>query len=87
MAEHTTEESSRYEWRRFGRYLWAGTSATGPVGTVEQGRRYAAIDVGGIVVARCKQLEDAQGLLEHLAASRQANRGAAEFQHDRLRAA
>jgi hypothetical protein len=87
MPKHATHEASRCEWRRFGRYLWAGTSESGPVGTIEQGRRYAAIDVGGVVVARCKQLEDAQGLLEHLAESRHASRGADEFQRDRLRVA
>lgn len=53
-----TEES--VEWRRLNDYLWAGTCEDGPVGTIEHGRRYYAIDTLGSVIARCHDLPGAQ---------------------------
>jgi hypothetical protein len=70
LSKHATGPSSEFEWRQFGRYLWAGTGELGPVGTVEHGRRFTAIDVAGSVVGRCRNLADAQALLEHIAAAR-----------------
>jgi hypothetical protein len=60
------------EWRRLGDYLWAGTSDEGPVGTIEHGRRYYAIDPLGSVIARCRDLSTAQAALADNADAAQA---------------
>lgn len=57
-------ESSSARWRQLGRYLWAGTGCLGPIGTVEQGRRFNAVSTSGDVVGRCRSLRDAEALLE-----------------------
>ena len=69
VPKHTTGAVSEIEWRQLGRYLWAGTGELGPVGTIEQGHRFTAINKGCEVVGRCRSLRDAQALLEHLAAA------------------
>jgi len=67
MARHVSAPRSTCEWRRLGDYLWVGTGPRGPIGTVERGWRYKAVDTTGTVVARCHELAEAQALLEHLA--------------------
>ncbi|WP_297344872.1 hypothetical protein [Amnibacterium sp.] len=71
MARHVTATPSICEWRRLGEYLWVGTGPWGPIGTVERGRRYKAVDTTGTLLARCHDLGEAQALLEHLAEAQQ----------------
>ena len=68
MAEHPVEDVPLVEWRHFGSDLWAGRAEFGPVGTIERGRRFTAIDVSGNVLGRSRSLEDAQALLVRAAA-------------------
>jgi hypothetical protein len=70
MARHVSATPSICEWRRLGDYLWVGTGPWGPIGTVERGWRYKAVDTTGALLARCHDLDEAQALLEHLAAAR-----------------
>jgi hypothetical protein len=63
MTEHVGHECDRVEWRRLNDYLWAGSSGEGPVGTIERGRRFSAIDTSGEVIARCRDLRTAQAVL------------------------
>ena len=65
VPRHATGAVPRVEWRQLRQYLWAGAGMHGPVGTIEQGHRFTAIDTDGGVVGRCKSLQDAQALLEH----------------------
>jgi hypothetical protein len=67
MAKQSAGAPPATEWRRLGSYLWAGTGEYGPVGTIEQGRRFKAVDTEGTVIARCRDLGEAQAVLEHLA--------------------
>jgi hypothetical protein len=60
------DELPATEWRRLGPYLWAGSGERGPVGTVERGRRFVALDTNGDVRGRYKRLTDAQALLADL---------------------
>jgi hypothetical protein len=69
MSKHCADMPPTTQWRRISTYLWAGTGACGPVGTVEQGRRFKAVDTSGNLVARCRDLDEAQALLEQLAAA------------------
>lgn len=70
MPKHAAVALSLTEWRRLGTSLWVGTGPHGPLGTVEHGRRFNAVDTEGALVARCRELQEAQALLEHLAESR-----------------
>jgi hypothetical protein len=63
MPEHVEPDCDRVAWRRLSDYLWVGTSDDGPVGTIEHGRRFYAIDTSGSVVARCSDLATAQAAL------------------------
>ncbi|HEY0373655.1 MAG TPA: hypothetical protein VGC94_02605 [Amnibacterium sp.] len=67
MARHVSATPSICAWRRLGEYLWVGTGPWGPIGTVERGWRYKAVDTTGTLLARCHDLDEAQALLEHLA--------------------
>jgi hypothetical protein len=60
MPEDRGPAEESVEWRRLNDYLWAGTCEDGPVGTIEHGRRYYAIDTLGSVIARCHDLPGAQ---------------------------
>jgi hypothetical protein len=72
------------EWRRLGDYLWVGATDEGPVGTIEHGRRFSAIDTSGSVVARCRDLSTAQAALAGLA--RPSDEGGSDLQRtNRLR--
>ena len=51
------------QWRRLSSHLWAGGRDGYPIGQVEQGRRYAAIDPLGTVRGRFRTLEEAEGAL------------------------
>ena len=62
-----TATAQRVDWRRLDRFLWVGSGPAGHVGTVEQGRRYLAVDTWGRVRGRCRTLAHAQQLLEALA--------------------
>ena len=79
MPESAGPACGSVEWRRLNDYLWAGAADDGPVGTIEHGRRYSAIDTSGCVVARCRDLPTAQAALADLARSGDA--GAADRQH------
>ena len=70
MVKHAAIDQPTAEWRRLGDTLWAGRGPDGPVGTVERGRRYKAVDTDGLLVARCRGLEEAEAVLEHLAGAR-----------------
>ena len=50
-------------WRRLDSGLWSGTRDGRPVGTVERGRRYTAVDLDGEVVGRFDSLEAAMTAL------------------------
>jgi hypothetical protein len=63
MPKHAGPTCDPVEWRRLGDYLWAGTSDEGPVGTIERGRRFYAIDPSGSIIARCHDLRTAQAAL------------------------
>jgi hypothetical protein len=65
MPKHTGLDRDPVEWRRLSDYLWVGTSDDGPVGTIERGRRFSAIDTSGLVLARCRDLATAQATLAH----------------------
>jgi hypothetical protein len=67
MSKHTAGMPARVEWRQLSPYLWAGAGELGQVGTIEHGRRYAAIDVEGKLRHRCRTLEEAQALLIFIA--------------------
>jgi hypothetical protein len=67
MARHVSAAQVTCEWRRLSEYLWVGTGPRGPIGTVERGWRFKAVDTSGALVARCHELQEAQALLEHLA--------------------
>jgi hypothetical protein len=70
MPKHAAIDPSELtdmEWRRLGGTLWAGRGPDGPVGTIERGRRYNAVDTEGLLVGRCRRLQEAEALLEHLA--------------------
>jgi hypothetical protein len=71
MSKHAAAAEPLTEWRRLSHTLWVGHGQHGPVGIVEQGRRFNAVDLEGAVVARCHDLHEAQALLEHLAESRE----------------
>ena len=66
MPRHATETAPPIEWRRLGPYLWAGVTERGHIGTIERGRRYAAVDADGRLRGRCRSLADAQALLAHV---------------------
>lgn len=70
MPKHVAATPPDTEWRRLSEFLWVGADPHGPVGIVERGWRFKALDVDGILVARCRSLEEAQSLLEHLVSSR-----------------
>lgn len=70
MPKHAGPAATTAEWRRLGPYLWAGAGQHGPVGTIEHGRRFKAVDPDGVVVGRCQALAEAQALLEHVGAAR-----------------
>jgi hypothetical protein len=70
MQRHAAGEPQAVEWRRFGANLWAGAADFGPIGTIERGRRFSAIDVEGQVLGRSRCLEDAQALLVSVAETR-----------------
>jgi len=70
MSKHAAPVPSTCEWRRLGPHLWAGASEHGPVGTIEHGRRFKAVDPDGTVVGRCHDLAEAQALLEHVLLAR-----------------
>ena len=63
MPKHAGPVCDSVEWRRLNDYLWAGTDDHGPVGTIEHGRRFYAIDTSGAVIARCRDLLTAQAVL------------------------
>jgi hypothetical protein len=44
-------------------HLWVARSGAYPAGTIEQGRRYTALDLNGDVVARCTSLQGASEAL------------------------
>ena len=69
MAENRGPAENSVEWRRLNDRLWAGTSDDGPVGTIEHGRRYYAIDTLCRVIARCPDLPAAQAALAENAAT------------------
>lgn len=48
------------EWRRLGRFLWAGRRDDRPIGTIERGRRYVLTDALGEPVGGYRTLEEAQ---------------------------
>jgi len=73
MASHISTAPSTCEWRRLGEYLWVGAGPWGPIGTIERGWRYKAVDTSGTLLARCHELHEAQALLEHLAEVRQVD--------------
>jgi hypothetical protein len=51
------------EWRRLNRRLWAASREGRPLGTVEHGRRYVALDVDGGAIGRYDGLETAMAAL------------------------
>jgi hypothetical protein len=63
MPEFAGPTCGSVEWRRLGDYLWVGATDEGPVGTIEHGRRFSAIDTSGSVIARCRDLTTAQAVL------------------------
>jgi hypothetical protein len=67
MPSHVSPPTETTEWRHLSDFLWAGSGPHGPVGTVERGRRFKAVDPSGELVSRCRALHEAQSLLEHLA--------------------
>jgi hypothetical protein len=69
MPKHAGPDRDPVEWRRLSDYLWVGTSDDGPVGTIERGRRFYAIDTSGRILARCHDLATAQATLAHHAAA------------------
>jgi hypothetical protein len=71
MPKHAATAIPLTEWRRLSGTLWVGTGQHGPVGIVERGRRFNAVDLEGALVARCRELREAQALLEHLAEARE----------------
>jgi hypothetical protein len=70
MPKHAAIDQPDTEWRRLGGTLWAGRGPDGPVGTVERGWRYKAVDTEGLLVGRCRELREAEALLEQLAEAR-----------------
>lgn len=60
MPEHREPADDSVAWRRLNDYLWVGARDDGPVGTIEHGRRYYAIDTLGSVIARSPDLPGAQ---------------------------
>ena len=50
-------------WRHLQRHLWAGAGPAGPLGTIEEGHRFTAIDATGAVLARCRSLDAAKAAL------------------------
>jgi hypothetical protein len=77
MPEHRGSDDESVEWRRLNDYLWVGARHDGPVGTIEHGRRYYAIDTLGSVIARCPDLPGAQAALAHNAEATEDGAGAA----------
>jgi hypothetical protein len=69
LPENRGPAENSVEWRRLNEHLWAGTRDDGPVGTIEHGRRYYAIDTLGSVIARCPDLAGAQAALAENAAT------------------
>jgi hypothetical protein len=67
MSEHAGGDLPPVEWRHFGSDLWAGAAEFGPVGTIEHGRRFTAIDTDGNVLGRSRSLEEAQAMLLRVA--------------------
>jgi hypothetical protein len=72
MPKHVAAEQLDTEWRRLSQFLWVGADSLGPIGVVEHGWRYKALDTDGTLAARCRNLDEAKALLEHLARLRRA---------------
>jgi hypothetical protein len=60
FAQHMASVPGDVEWRALGRDLWVGRRDGRPVGTVEHGRRYLALDVDGESLGAYCTLEEAQ---------------------------
>lgn len=60
---HGDDAIDDVEWRRLDRRLWAASRQGRPLGTVEHGRRYAALDVDGGTIGRYDGLETAMAAL------------------------
>lgn len=56
--------------RATSRHLWVARCGQYPAGTIEEGRRYTALDLDGAVVARCRTLQAAGEALAGSAAPR-----------------
>ena len=76
MSKHAGGDLPPVEWRHFGSDLWAGAAEFGPVGTIERGRRFTAIDTDGHVLGRSRSLEDAQAMLLSVAEVQSRTAGA-----------
>ena len=76
MSEYAGGDLPPVQWRHFGSDLWAGAAEFGPVGTIERGRRFIAIDTEGNVLGRSRSLEDAQAMLLSVAEAQSHSAGA-----------